>query len=579
MIFLGIFFVIIGSYISIYIAQLDNVKEMLKSLPSFIPSEFVLNSIVFIMIFFIYYSLQKKYYQKIFDELEILNDSISDFLSTKEFKIDEITTPLIKQTITLIQNFISKYLDLNSKLEKTTQKLENNLENLNQLLNLTNIYVCKINQTGKMVKANEKFLQFLGYDNEVKFNMNIKNIKEIFDELDEEFLEKETSEVVIKGIKFLAKTEVIKDGYILSFIDITRFEKEKEELENRFNLENGLKSVKIINKKFETVMVRILNYENFATYFKEGILEIFEEKFIEKLKNLGYAEIFKVQNDIYAVYDKKIPFDKYKKILEETIVIKVAGSEYIFNPKVVISSGVNYEQAYQQILESSKTLISKEKSLNHYNFDFIKYIHKNIIDNKILLGYKTIEKHSDTIIIYPIIQDEYARVIDSKLVTQVAREFNLYLYMLKQVIITHLNVMKGYKIIINVTSEDLLSTTILSDLLMLIKREELFVTFNIEINSKYSIVLPILKQIKSFAQLGIRRVGHGYLSFKDIYSLKIEYLELDKEIIELINHKPEWKFLIDSVKLLVSAQNTTLIASDYSDAKVLKITKDIKIYD
>ena len=113
----------------------------------------------------------------------------------------------------------------------------------------------------------------------------------------------------------------------------------------------------------------------------------------------------------------------------------------------------------------------------------------------------------------------------------------------------------------------------------MIKREDLDVVFNIEVDSKYSIVYPILKVIKSYAQLGLRKVGKGYISFRDIYALKIEYLELDDSIVNLIKSNPQWKFLVDSVKTILKGQNSKILSNGYSDERVLKISNQFKIYE
>ena len=182
--------------------------------------------------------------------------------------------------------------------------------------------------------------------------------------------------------------------------------------------------------------------------------------------------------------------------------------------------------------------------------------------------------------IYPSIKDEYgSSIIDQNMVISIAREFNLYLAMIKQVLINNLNLLKNYKIVIDVKSEDLLSSTILSDLLALIGREELQIVFNVEINSEYSLISPILVKIKSVSQLGLKNVGNGYISFKDIYALKMEYLEIDNSICDLMKSNPQWKFLLDSLKLIVSAQKTKLLSTNYKDDKVFRVSNQMKIYE
>jgi len=583
---IGIGLILIASYISLYIIKLNIWDQIPHRILGFIPYEFLVISIVFILFYFIYMIIDKIKAKKLFKEIESINNVLATFISDKTLKEVEITNYQLKSTYKLIKNFTEEYFKLEQKLRTKIRSLEDTNSNLLDILNEEEVMVCKINNIGKLVKANQKFLRFVKFESEAKFNMNIRDLKEIFTpQIEEDWSVYDNSYVKAKigESLFLVYVKKIVSSleYVLTFIDITEFEKEKQELERKALYFNKyLKSEKAMNKLIETTMIRVLNYENYAAHLSKGVMELFEEQFVEKIRALGYDEIFKIQNNTFAVYDLRVDFDKYKKVLEESIKVSVAGDEFIFNPKVVLGSGLNYEQAYQQVIESGYTLISKQKNDYRYPLDAIKLINRNILNDNILLGYKMIENEDNIMFIYPSIQDGITlNLLDQSMINGIAREFNLYLIMIKQVIINNLQMIKNYKIIIDVTSGDLLSTTMLVDLLLLIKREELNVVFNVDINSKYNLVLPILKQIKSFAQLSIKNVGQGYISFKDLYVLKVEYMEIDNSIIELMKTNPQWKFLLDSVKLLVSAQRTKLLAYNYSDEKVLKISDELKIYE
>jgi len=584
--FMGLFLILIASYVSIYVVQMDSIKKILPELPSFLSYEFIVVSVVFIIAYFIYLMVDKIKMNKFYDDIENINNVLSNFVSEKKFNDVELNTYQFNSTYTLVKNLIKEYEKLQTNLGTKIKKLEDTNEQLSELLNLENVSVCKINVNGKLIKANQKFLKFVNFENESKFNLKVKSLKDIIDtELEKEWIDydNQTIKIKMKDIDYLLYVNKInkKLEYVLTFIDISKFEEEKKELERKTLYFNKyLKSEKAMNKLQKTTMIRILNYENYAAHLGKSIMELFEDEFIEKVKNLGYEEIFKIQNNTFAVYDFKVNFEKYKKVLEESIKILVAGDEYIFNPKVVLASGLNYEQAYQQVIESGYTLISKQKDDYKYPLDTIKQINKAILNNTILLGYKLIQNKDNIMFIYPSVKDDITlRLIEEDMVVNIAREFNLYLVMIKQLIISNLHIIKNYKIIIDVASADLLSTTMLTDLLLLIKREELSVVFNVDINSKYNLVLPILKQIRSVAQLSIKNVGKGYISFKDLYVLKVEYLEIDNSIVDLMKQNPQWKFLLDSVKLLISGQNTKLLAYNYSDDKVLKIENELKIYE
>ena len=584
MIIMGILLILICCYASIYLAKLDIVQHSLSFLPPFVPTEFVINSIAFVFVYILYAFFEKAKYRSLFDDIEKINVALNQFISDKKIEVPELYTSFLRTTLHLITKIEQDYQKYVQKVNSKIEILENDIEALETILNLEDVLVCEVTESGKVKKANKQFLKFFGYKNEVKLNMQVKNIQELFgDEFGGVYLNEilhQEKKIKINNREFLLRVEKVQkeESYIISLIDITNFEEEKKEIEKKALFSGSLKSEKAINKTFETTMIRIINYENYAEHLGLAILEVFEEAFVAKIKSLGYDEIFKIQNDIFAIYDLKVDYERYKKVLEETIKIVVAGDTYIFNPKVVLASGVNFDQAYQQILESTKTFVSKEKNDVKYHPEIIRLLNKSIDNNNIALGYKVIDGQNNTIVITPVIEDEYGAELGDKIILDLAREFNLYLMLVKELLLNNLNILKNHKIIIDVTSEELLSTTILADLLSLIRREDLFVIFNVDINSNYSVVFPILKQIKSFAQLSIKNVGRGYISFRDVYALKVEYLEVDDSIIQLIQTNPQWKFLLDSVKILVSAQKTKLLANNYKDDRVLRISSELKVY-
>ena len=580
MVIVGIFLVIVTSFIVNYLIHLETLRQK-YNLP--IPYEFFLMSVVFLITFFIYSFVQRRKIKAVLEDIHNLTDEIDKFETKKEFHLEAKSREFFSSFVALNKVFNS-IIETLQKDEKKLITLENDKNKIETILDLENIGVAIMTESGKVIKANKLFLKLLDSKSETKLNMKIKHIMDVFEEeLDKDFskLIDKDLKVTINNTKFMLHIEKVPQdmSYVLTLTDITTFEEEKKEIIKKTEYaSDNLKTLFTINKTEETLMIKVLNYDNYASHLGVGIMEVFEERFVKRIQSLGYKDVFKVENSIFAVYDFHVNFDEYKKTLEENIIVTVGKDRYIFTPKVVLASGVNFEQSYQQILESSKTLISKEKTNPTYNLELVKLINTQILSNNIKLGYKSILNQNNTILIYPIIMDEYGSVIPQNEVESIAREFNLYLFMLKQVIVNHINIIKNYKIIINVSSEDLFSMTMLSDLLSFIKREELMLIFNISINSKYSMVHPILKQIKSYAQLGIRNVGHGYISFKDIYALKVAYLEIDDSVIELIKEDSNWEFLLDSIKLLISDQHTHLLSNNYMDEKVYQISKDLKVY-
>ena len=575
----GIVGILVSSIIVTYLLRLEIIKQTYNLS---IPYEFIVVSGIFLIAFFVYYFIQSQKFKSIIKELEKLNLELNNFITSQKFSI-ETQNSYLANTFVLLNKIFNDFIQTLSEDIQKAAFLENEKNQLEEILDLESVYILEITISGKVVRANKPFLKFLNFKNETQLNMKIKHIYDIF----EEEIEDEISNLIGKEIKVTIKNKkfslyiekVSKDMlYVMTLIDITHFEEEKNNIIKQVEYASkNLKNLFSINKSKEILMIRILNYDNYASYLGSAVMDIFIENFVEKIKTMGYEDIFKVQNNTFAVYDFNVNFEQYKTILEENIIITVGKDRYIFNPKVILASGVNFEQAYQQILESGKTLISKQKVSSKYNLEIIKIINKVIYSDSIKLGYKYIINNKDTIIIYPVIVDEYGNVLPQDEVEGIAREFNLYLYMLKQVIINHINIIKNYKIIVNVSSEDLFAMTMLKDLASFIKREELMIVFNVSINSKYSLIYPILKYIKSFAQIGIRNVGHGYISFKDIYTLKVGYLELDDGIMQLAKEDKKWEFLINSIKLLVSEQNTKLLSNIYNDDKIYQISKDIKI--
>jgi len=578
-ILVGMIIVLSFGFISSYLINSEVLRDSLSALP--IPYDFVITSSVYLVGFLIYYFIIPKN-KHIEDEIGSINEAIKRFVTSKEFNVEnEVKNPILQQTINFMNQLVDEFNNLTQNNQKKMESLNNDIEIYKDLLNLEYPMVAMINYNEKIVKANKRFLDFFGFENEVNFNMNFKKLSDTFkEELSKnwlnDYLEKEFN-VTIKDKRFKVYVEKTKNPleFVISFMDVTSLENIIDKLESeREYVSANLKTIYAINKKYEITMIRMLNYENYAMHLGTGILEVFEEEFAKRIKNIGYKEVFKVEDGIYAIYDYHPDFNRYKKILEETLVVTISKDSYLFNPLVVLGSGVNFEQAKQQIFEVSKTLVSSERRTFKFDVDFIKSINRSIRQDSVHLSYRKVND-GKTLLVQPIVQDNYnGIVLDHNTILSYATSFNIYLLLLKKMILNHVSFLKDYKIIINITSIDLLSVTALNDLLTLIKREELHVVFNVEINSKYSQVLPILKHIKSYAQLGIRHIGRGFVSFRDIYALKVEYLEIDDSIIELIYQNPQWKFLLDSVKLIISAQNTKLIANQYSDNKVIKIEKE-----
>jgi len=577
MLWIGIVLVLVSSYLSSLIIG-HKIFSSLYNLSFF--NDFTAILLVFCIAFVIYYIFQSLAYKKLNKEITLLNNRLSEYTNTTQDTQTEIElkTPILKRTFNIVKSIIEKQTQLQKNLEQKLNNLQFDYKNMEEIMDYEDVVVFKINKSGKVVKANQKALSVLGIKSEGKLNLKYKNIEEIFDtKLPNNWLETPIQEVFLNNKKYKMSVSELynKAEYVLSLVDITDFDKKCCELENKlYSVSEHIKTSHSLNKSFEILMIKVVNYDRYIEHFSSAILELFDDAFAQRIASLGYKEVFRVSDGLFAVYDLHPPFDKYKKILEENLIVNIANNEYIFNPIIVMGSGVNYDQARQQISETSRTFVNKVKDKFKYNLEEIKVLNECLKDAKVVLGYRMVS--DGAIFIYPFIKDPYNEEI--KNVTQIAREFNFYLQFMKVLLLGHLPYFKDKKLIINVTSDDLLSHTLLMDILSLIQREELNVVFNVKIDSKYKIIFPVLKMLKSYVQIGFGNIGNSFVNFKDIYLLKVEYLEVDESVVKLLKNDNNWRFLLGSIKMLVSAQKTKVLLEDYPGEKDSVCTVDKKLF-
>ena len=570
---LGLILSIVGGYLYLYFLQDITIPSLDKEL-----SHLVVLSGVFLGCFIIYYLIDKIIESKFLKQLDILNQEIT--MAEKENSFDEskITDKKLKHIAFIINSLLVNYKNIESKLKKELLVKDEDLEMLEDMLDYTDgVLLARVSESNKLIKGNKSFFKFFNIENEVKFNLQYKSVTEIFDD-EISLSESNNNEVNIKGYHFLL--DIVKIPKRMEFIfalrDVSIIHNKLIQTENKLYYANkNLFTIHKLNPKMETLLIKILNFENYVELLPEDILELFEENFVNRIKELGYNEVFKVDANIYAVYDLKVDFNKYKKTLEDSLLIEFSGGNFEANPRVILASGVNFSQAYQQIMISAKTMISKIKDENKYEFEDIKDVNKSIINKNVKLGLKKIKGLKNHCFIYPIITSMSNSNYNISL--KIARELNIYLPAVKSAILNNLATIRDLTIIIDINTDELLSTTLLIDLLSAIKREGLDVVFNVDITSKYDVVYPILRQIKAYAKLSIKNGGRGFLSFKDIYALKIDFIEVSEDISSLVKSQPEWKFLLDSMKMLVAPQNTKLIAHNYNDEKVFEIDDNMQI--
>jgi len=569
---LGVILSIIGGYLYLYFLQDITIPSLDKEL-----SHLVVLSGVFLVCFIVYYFIDKIIESKFLEQLNILNQEIKNIEKENKFDESKITNKNLKNIAFIVNSLLIKYKKLENELKQNIYLREEKLKILEDMVNVDGVLFAIVTESSKLIKGNKAFFKFLNIKNEVKFNLQYKSILEIFDE-DMVLSECHNQEVNIKGCHFLM--DVIKIPKKMEFIIVLRdvsivYNKLKEIEHKLYYVNKDLYTCYKLNPKMEILLIKVLNFENYVELLPEDILGLFEETFVNRIKELGYNEVFKVDANIYAVYDLNVDFNKYKKVLEDNLFVEFSGGKFEANPRVVLASGVNFSQAYQQIMISSKTMISKVKNENIYEFEDIKDVNSAVVNENIKLGIRKIKGLENHFYIYPIITSMSNS--DYNISLNIARELNIYLPAVKSAILNNLTTIRNNTVIIDINSEELLSTTLLIDLLSAIKREGLDVVFNVDITSKYDAIYPILRQIKSYAKLSIKNGGRGFLSFKDIYALKVDFIEVSEDISSLVKNRPEWKFLLDSMKMLVSSQNTKLLAYNYNDDKVFEIEDNIEI--
>ena len=569
---IGTILSLIGGYVYLYFLQGIEISSLSMEL-----SHLIVLSGVFIGCFIIYYLIDKIIESKFLKQLDILNQAITLAQSENKFDVEKITNKKLKNIAFIVNSLLEKYKENEIALQKALSLKNEEVEILENMVNTEAVLFARVNETGKLVKGNKKFFKFFNIENEVKFNLEYKSIVEIFDN-EVSLSECNNQEINIKGCYFLL--DIVKITHKMEFVlvlrDISIIYSKLIEIKNKLYFVNkNLFSMYKLNRNMEILLIKVLNFENYVEFLPEDLLKSFEEVFVDRIKQLGYNEVFKVDANIYAVYDLNVDFNKYKKILEDSLFIDFSGEKFEANPRVILSSGVNFSQAYQQIMISSKTMISKVKDENLYEFDDIKSVNNSVVNENIKLGIKKIKGLNNHCYIYPIITSMSNN--DWNISLNIARELNIYLPAVKSIILNNLTIVRDFTIIIDINSDELLSTTLLIDLLAVIKRESLNVVFNLDITSHYDAIYPILKQIKAYAKLSIKNGGRGFLSFKDIYALKIDFIEVNEDVSSLVKQRPEWKFLLDSMKILVSAQNTKLLAHHYNDDKIFEIDENIQI--
>jgi len=573
---LGVVFAVIAGFLSDFILKLNFINSSsLGSLGAYGNlimqyQNFIISSLVYSIFIILYYFLVKK-----------LSSKNGNFQAEEKNLIHMIDSRTISDTnfISLkdlsetLKSFIEEFNESNELAENLRKKNKD----LQYKMDNSNVLFFVVNEKWSVSYLNETSKESFGVPSSFEFNKKFNSLKSIIKEEIEDIddvLDRE-KEVEILGKHYLMLIKYIKENknYLVRMVDITKYKLENEKLKDesgRVREDNPyLYNDEAMEDKYsKTTCIKILNYDKYATYLDNAVLKRFEESFIKILVKNGYERIYKVSRDIYAVNGYVNDINLLKGELEVEIVIKINNdNNFILRPIVILGAGANYEKAKQQVLESSVTLKSAIKSDKpKYPFAYLNKVNEYILDNNIHFTYQQV---GDMILVEPLIKlDNSAKNI--AMVSEYLKEFNLYIPLLHKVLVKYLNILEKQKLIINLDSTDLVDANSFIALLKFARNNQLDVTFNININGYYEFTRNLLRDIKTYAKISLKNIGHSYFDIELLYDLKVNYMELDESVIEHIKQNPQAKNFVSGLKVMIKDEKTRLMASGFNDESILE---------
>jgi hypothetical protein len=563
---LGICFALVAGVVNTYLLKIN--------LNIGVPIEYehiIISSIVYLFFIVIYYYIISKDKDKKLQREQ--NNLLGALFNTNNIKpiinIDDFTVlkNLVMRINLLLEDFQEKEKYNKSIIDEL--KLQN--KNYQYEIDNSNIIYFLINKEWKIINLNETAKKTFNINLVNDFNKKFESLKHIITpKIDKiKSIENQETEVTIfdKNYLMYLTESPIENFFFVRLVDITKYKNENNLLkESLYKIDDELFTDKKMNKFTKTTFIRILNYDKYAVYLDDNILKLFEEKFVKVLKKNGYKEIFKIDRDIYAVYDYA-DMTYLKSELENEIVVTYSDDKFILNPIVILGAGANYEKAKQQIFESSFNLKSIIKDNVKYSYDYINLINNYILNNDVSFAYREVK---DMIMIEPHLKAGMGLSSNINL-EEYLIDFNIYLNMLHKILIKYLYVLEKKKIIINLDSNSLISKTELFTLFTFIKNNQIDVVFNVNINNYFELSYETLKDMKSYFKISLKNIGNSYFNFKYFNEIEPNYIEIDKNIIEYIKKHPEAKRFLDGFKLITKNCKTELMSIGYKDEDILEI--------
>jgi EAL domain-containing protein (putative c-di-GMP-specific phosphodiesterase class I) len=571
--FIGLVFSVASVYLYDYLSKVQFLKNRFEENP-YITYDLALLLSSILLVYFIYYFLVWIGLNKYKKEFVKLNDTFLNFLkdrNTTFSSADRFLLPMY-ETFNIFKN---QFVELEKFYAEKRKELQQTKAEITEVLNMQDSLIFKVTQEGKILEANTKALKFLGYSSLAELNKKYSNLGEIFDnEMETDWIGKsidKTIEVVIfKRIFELYLDKVpAQQEFMVSLRDITTQKENIEKLNKLayYNAQTDLKNINTLDKQKRTVLIKIYNYDDYARVMSEEIISLFIVEFANRIKKLEFQDIYRLSNDIFALsLDEKIDLRELKASLEKSITIFIGGQKYLFNAILLLSGGVTYEKAKKTLIESNQSLMPLwDEDIQNVDIEALNMLNEAMFENRIYISYKqmtSLKTREMIFYIEPVIKEKFTgEAIFDKNVINLAKKLNFYLKMVKNGVLNNIDKLSGKKLFIDVDDSDMFYQDDFVELVRLFKKENLKVIFNISINQNYKFAYERIKILKKYGfEVSLNNIGNSYLKIKDIYSLKVDYLMIDDEIINLIQNDKRWEFIVEHIEGLVQYQNSSVIS-------------------
>ncbi|RUM56750.1 MAG: hypothetical protein DSY40_01770, partial [Nautilia sp.] len=505
MFFLGVLFAIIAGIVDIYVLNMD-VSFVYQYIPKEYANFVVSGSVIFVFFLLYYFFLWNNS-----KNLKVETKKIKEILNNKELLENKQRFFVLKDLFETIKKFIEQEESEKEKLNGEKEELIIKLNDYQNIIENGNLSILTIHKDFKVVNLNSIAKEEFKVTTSFEFNQKFRSLKAIIENLKIKSIDGVLNQEF--GVKILGKyysMYILKsekdEFYIARLLNVTSYEDRIEELEKRLTqISEHLFTEEKMDKFTKTTFIRIVNYDKYAGYLNEDVLKEFENKFVKVLVSNGYKEVFKIDKDLYAVYNY-VDVNKMKIELENLITIEANETEYMIAPIVIFGLGTNYQIAKEQVLESSIDLQSNIKESPKYTEEFIKKINTAIANDEIYLLYRQVK---DIIMVEPYFKLDLS-YSDRKLIPEYLKSFNLYLIVMEKLFIKYGDVIKRHKVLVNLDSYDLSATSQLTYFMRYVRKEQLDIILNIYVNDYYKLSYKFMRELKKYFYISLRNVGKSY---------------------------------------------------------------------